>query len=102
MQYYSLNKGQGATCLNWMVQAWMYAETAEGPRELHQTSPIISVTTKELLALGVQHWAFDPVTQRDKVDKIARERGYSSNDTICISPSKMADYEQKLQVFFSE
>ncbi|KAI8912586.1 Acireductone dioxygenase ARD family [Gorgonomyces haynaldii] len=85
-----------------MVSAWLFNETEEDQRELHQYSPNQEVSLEELAKVGVLHWTIDPETEFDKVEEICKQRSYSSRDEITISREKLPNYEEKLKTFFTE
>jgi hypothetical protein len=64
------------------VQAWYYNETEEDPRQLHQFKPNQQVDSNILDSIGVLQWHFDPDTELDKVDSLAKERYYVSRDIV--------------------
>ncbi|KAJ3320789.1 1,2-dihydroxy-3-keto-5-methylthiopentene dioxygenase [Boothiomyces sp. JEL0866] len=85
-----------------MVQAWYYNETAEDPRALHQFTPNQKVSLDQLKKLGVLYWQFNPDTELEKVNELAKERHYANRDEVDISREKLPNYEDKLKIFFTE
>ncbi|KAH6592724.1 hypothetical protein BASA50_007903 [Batrachochytrium salamandrivorans] len=85
-----------------MVTAWYYNETEEDPREAHHCEPNEEVSVDELSKLGVLQWSFDPETDLDKVNELAKERKYASRDEINISKETLPNYDEKLKIFFTE
>ena len=86
-----------------MVVAWIYNETdTSDPRQPHKCDPNRSVSTEELIKLGVKQWHFDPESEMPLVDELAQQRKYSSRDVINIAKDTLPDYENKLKIFFTE
>lgn len=91
-----------------VCQAWMYKESEECKRTLHQYSPNQEVTCDQLAELGVLQWTIDPDTELEKVDEIMKQRKYASRDQVFltnqieISKEKLPNYEEKLESFFKE
>jgi 1,2-dihydroxy-3-keto-5-methylthiopentene dioxygenase len=85
-----------------MVSAWFYNDSSEDPRMPHQFSPNRPVSLDELAKIGVLHWHINPESEMHKVEDICNERQYTNRDTICISKEKLPNYEEKLQIFFTE
>ncbi|KAI8924052.1 Acireductone dioxygenase ARD family, partial [Entophlyctis helioformis] len=85
-----------------MVTAWFYADSPEDPREAHKYEPNQEVTLDHLASLGVLHWTFNPDTELDKVNELAKERKYVSRDEINIAKDTLPNYDEKLKTFFTE
>jgi hypothetical protein len=66
------------------IQAWFYNETEEDPRQSHQYEPSQPVNRAQLDALGVLQWKFDPESQMEMVDALAKERNYTSRDIVIV------------------
>lgn len=70
----------------------------------HQTDPVRFVTLTELSRLGVLYWCFNPENykQNAKYHKLKKERNYSYEDQIEVSPDTLKDYETKIKSFYDE
>lgn len=79
-------------------------EIHSDPMLSHQQEPPRNVSLAELDKLGVKHWYFDPSTyESDKnYEKLKKERGYSYQDKIEVSPQTLDNYEAKIKSFYDE
>jgi hypothetical protein len=65
-----------------MVSAWLYKESEEDGRASHQFTPNQPVSLLELKELGVLHWTYDPETQIEEINKLAKQFDYKSRDQV--------------------
>uniref|UniRef100_A0A2R5LHW8 Acireductone dioxygenase n=1 Tax=Ornithodoros turicata TaxID=34597 RepID=A0A2R5LHW8_9ACAR len=89
-----------------MVRAWyMDDDTTTDQREEHQLNPPVPLSLDEVREKsGVLYWKLDADNyERDgELEKIRRDRGYSYTDVIEISKDKLANYEDKIKMFYQE
>ncbi|KAG7091420.1 1,2-dihydroxy-3-keto-5-methylthiopentene dioxygenase 1 [Marasmius oreades] len=82
-----------------------YFDNLPGDQRLpHDSNPSRPVTTELLKKLKVETFHI-PLTDgyQDKIDAIAKERGYKNRDVINISKDGLGDaYEDKIKMFFDE
>ena len=105
-----------------MVSAWYMDDSDEDQRLDHQKNPPQPVDMKDVITLtGVLHWKvycnvlhqllnyfldinfclfiqlnLDTYEEDGVLDKIKKDRGYSYEDVIEISPEKLPNYEEKV------
>lgn len=80
--------------------AYLYDNVAGDQRLPHITEPPQTITEAELRELGVLYWRID---DEEKVNEVARERGYKNRDIINVSKAGLGDlYESKIKGFFEE
>ncbi|KAL1506433.1 hypothetical protein ABEB36_005804 [Hypothenemus hampei] len=88
-----------------MVQAW-YMDTSDyDKREEHHKNPAEYVSLEDLYKLsGVEYFKLNLATlETDGVlDKLKKERGYTYEDQITMSPDRLPQFEEKLKIFFTE
>ncbi|CAM9983420.1 unnamed protein product [Scytosiphon promiscuus] len=87
------------------IEAWyMDEDTSADQRLPHRQTPNLACDTAELESLGVLHWELNADKHEDDPDleKIRKDRGYSYQDIITVSPDKLANYEEKIKSFFEE
>uniref|UniRef100_T1ITN9 Acireductone dioxygenase n=1 Tax=Strigamia maritima TaxID=126957 RepID=T1ITN9_STRMM len=87
-----------------MVKAWYMDDSEDDQRAEHHLNPPKYVTLDELKKLsGVLYWQID-VDRLDegKLDSIRKQRNYTYQDEIEISPDKLANYEERIKIFFQE
>jgi len=93
-----------------MVRAWIYNEEDTGDQRLaHFTVPPQWITVPELESLGVSYWHIPTTVEAaienpngGKLGEIRRTRGYQNHDVIEVTPDKLPNYQQKIQMFFNE
>lgn len=87
-----------------MVNAWYMDESDADQRLPHQSEPPEPVSLKQLEELGVSYWYFNPSTYQDDPNyhELKKERGYSYQDQIEVSPSRLDNYEAKIKAFYDE
>ncbi|KAJ3394000.1 hypothetical protein HDU84_000499 [Entophlyctis sp. JEL0112] len=86
------------------VSAWKFNPTDDDQRELHQFNPNQPVTLDELADLGVLYWHIDINDPKymEKVEKLAKDRGYKNRDTVNIRRETLPNYDEKIKTFFEE
>lgn len=80
-------------------------DNSEADQKLsHQPEPCEYVGLDQLEKLGVRYWYFDPETyySDEKFTELKKERGYSYQDQIEVSPETLDNYEAKLKIFYEE
>ncbi|XP_046911079.2 acireductone dioxygenase 1 [Dermatophagoides farinae] len=89
-----------------MVRAWyMNDNDNEDQRCERHLSPPLYVNLDELKEkTGVLYWQInaDNYENDETYAQIRQERGYDYQDNLEISKEKLADYESKLKIFFTE
>ncbi|XP_004648115.1 1,2-dihydroxy-3-keto-5-methylthiopentene dioxygenase [Octodon degus] len=87
-----------------MVQAWYMDESTDDPRLPHRLNPDCPVSLEQLRKLGVLYWKLDPDKHETdpELAQIRRERSYSWMDIITICKDKLPNFEEKIQVFYTE
>ncbi|XP_030748930.1 1,2-dihydroxy-3-keto-5-methylthiopentene dioxygenase [Sitophilus oryzae] len=88
-----------------MVQAWYMNNESYDKREEHHKSPPEYVSLDDLFEIsGVEYYKIniDTLKSDGVLDKIKSDRGYTYEDEITISPDRLPNYEEKLQIFYSE
>lgn len=87
-----------------MVQAWVFEENGEDPRNAHRSTENHSISLAYLAKLGVLYWKVEPqdVEQDGVLQRVRQERNYKNADVIEVSPTKLANYEDKIRTFFEE
>lgn len=87
-----------------MVKAWFMDDSDLDQRLPHHVDPPEYVSLDMLKEIGVEHWYFDPTNFRcdPRFEKLKRDRGYSYEDEIQVSPSSLENYEIKIRSFFEE
>jgi 1,2-dihydroxy-3-keto-5-methylthiopentene dioxygenase len=86
------------------MEAWYMDDSTEDQRKPHHRNPPDYVSLEKLATLGVLHWVLDADNYEDDVEleKIRKERGYSYEDFIEVSPNTLPGYETKIKNFFEE
>lgn len=87
-----------------MVKAW-YMDTSDADQRLsHQLDPPEFVSLENLEKLGVLYWYFDPSNYESspEFERLKKERGYSYEDRIEVSPETLENYETKIKSFYDE
>ena len=87
------------------MRAYYYDNLPGDQRLPHDSLEPVSPST--LTALGVLYWhvPLNPTNPDDdeKINEIARERGYKNRDTIHVTKEGLGElYEEKLKMFFAE
>ncbi|CAG7838505.1 unnamed protein product [Allacma fusca] len=88
-----------------MVRAWYMDNSTEDQRLEHHQTPQKFLSLDDLAeSTGVLHWKLDADSYLEdpQFEKIKRERGYSYQDLIEVSPSTLPNYEEKIKNFFAE
>ncbi|KAF7493587.1 Putative 1, 2-dihydroxy-3-keto-5-methylthiopentene dioxygenase [Sarcoptes scabiei] len=90
-----------------MVQAWyMKDDVSEENRqeELHLSPPEFIDLDQLYAKTGVLYWKInaDDYEKDELYAKIRSDRGYSYQDNLELSRDRIADYEQKCKIFFTE
>ncbi|XP_076253084.1 acireductone dioxygenase-like [Rhynchophorus ferrugineus] len=88
-----------------MVQAWYMNEEPYDKREEHHKNPPEFVPLDDLFKLtGVEYYKLDinNLKSDETLENIKKERGYTYEDQITISPEHLPNYEEKLKIFYSE
>ncbi len=73
----------------------------------------VPVSLEELKSWGVLYWKFNQADYLDENNvaslkagtdlmELCKERSYVNHDILVISPSTLPNYEQKLQMFYTE
>ncbi|XP_018023532.1 1,2-dihydroxy-3-keto-5-methylthiopentene dioxygenase [Hyalella azteca] len=90
-----------------MVRCWYAADVTperdqRSELQLDPPQPIDIQQVGELT--GVLYWKIDADNYKSEgiLDKIRKERGYSYEDVIEVSPDTLPNYEQKIKNFFEE
>jgi len=86
------------------MEAWYMDDSSEDQRKPHNRNPPEYVSLEKLAALGVLHWVLDADNHETdpKLQQIRKERGYSYEDFIEVSPATLPNYETKIKNFFEE
>ncbi|KAL7872953.1 hypothetical protein AOLI_G00120240 [Acnodon oligacanthus] len=86
------------------IDAWYMDESAEDQRLPHRLEPNKPVSLEDLQKIGVFYWKLNAdIYENDpELQRIREERGYSYMDIITIHPDKLANYEDKLKMFYEE
>lgn len=86
------------------LEAWEYNPTDEDQRLEHKYSPNRPVSAECLEELGVLNWKMDveDIDSNPTLQKIKLARGYTSWDTVTVTPGLMENYEEKVAQFFHE
>lgn len=86
------------------IAAWFMDDSDEDQRLPHKKSPNKPVDLEKLRDLGVLYWRLDADNyEKDpRLAAIRKERGYSYQDIITVSPDKLPGYEKKIKSFFEE
>ncbi|KAJ6579964.1 Acireductone dioxygenase ARD family [Mycena vulgaris] len=81
-----------------------YFDNVPGDQRLpHDYTPSQPVSPDTLTALNVRFWTIPVPGYEEKVDEIARARGYKNRDMIDVSRAGMGEiYEEKIRGFFQE
>ncbi|KAF9455988.1 Acireductone dioxygenase ARD family [Collybia nuda] len=81
-----------------------YFDNLSGDQRLpHDYDPSRPVSPETLASLNIKHWTIPVLGHEEKVDAIAKERGYKNRDTINVSREGMGEiYEEKIKGFFQE
>ncbi|KAF2086846.1 1,2-dihydroxy-3-keto-5-methylthiopentene dioxygenase [Saccharata proteae CBS 121410] len=79
------------------MRAYWYDNLPGDQRELHDSGR--DVDPEYLSRLGIRHYNFPNV---EDVNKLAASRGYKNRDEVCISPTTLPNYEDKVKTFFAE
>jgi 1,2-dihydroxy-3-keto-5-methylthiopentene dioxygenase len=81
-----------------------YFDNVPGDQRLpHDYNPSRPVSEETLSKLNVLHWTIPVDGHEDKLNAIAKERGYKNRDMINVSKEGLGDaYEAKLKIFFDE
>ena len=87
------------------MRAYYYDNLPGDQRLPHDSLEPVSPST--LTSLGVLYWhvPLNPLKPDDdeKINEIARERGYKNRDTIHVTKEGLGElYEEKLKMFFAE
>ncbi|KAJ3300299.1 1,2-dihydroxy-3-keto-5-methylthiopentene dioxygenase [Borealophlyctis nickersoniae] len=87
-----------------MVQAWVYADSAEDCREPHQHTPNQPVPLSHLEALGITFLKLEVTSPVSTVrlEQLCKNRQYKYRDEITISKEKLPNYEDLIKAFFTE
>lgn len=80
----------------------MDSDEVSDQRLPHQQTPNQEVSSDVLVKLGILNWSNIDGPEDPKLQQIREERGYSYTDTCLISPTKMADYDNKIKTFYRE
>ncbi|KAF8658420.1 hypothetical protein AX16_001971 [Volvariella volvacea WC 439] len=81
-----------------------YFDNLSGDQRLpHDCVPSHPVSQETLEGLGVKYWYIPVDGYEEKLDAIAKERGYKNRDTINVSKEGLGEvYEEKIKTFFHE
>ncbi|KAI6177403.1 1,2-dihydroxy-3-keto-5-methylthiopentene dioxygenase-like protein [Aphelenchoides bicaudatus] len=85
-----------------MVKAWFMLEHPKNPREECHVDPHEEVSLDKLASIGVFYDFVDPNEREEKLEPLAKERGYTYSDEVRVSPELLPDYEEKIAFFFEE
>nr|XP_039261718.1 1,2-dihydroxy-3-keto-5-methylthiopentene dioxygenase-like [Styela clava] len=87
-----------------MVNAWYMDGSSDDQRFLHQKNPNEDVSLDTLKSFGVEYFFFDVEGHEEnpEYEKLRKDRGYSYQDVIAVSPTTLPNYEQKIKSFFEE
>ncbi|XP_019627316.1 PREDICTED: 1,2-dihydroxy-3-keto-5-methylthiopentene dioxygenase [Branchiostoma belcheri] len=85
-----------------MVRAWYMDDSDADQRCPHMTDPIQPVELDQLKNIGVLHWKLSGNESDETLTGIRKDRGYTYEDLIEITPEKLPNYEQKIKSFFEE
>ncbi|XP_071955770.1 acireductone dioxygenase-like [Antedon mediterranea] len=88
-----------------MVKVWLMDNDKEDDQRLeHHLEPVQMLDLDYLDSHGIKYWQVDAdnYKQEGLLDKIRKERGYSYEDFITVSPEKLPNYEEKIKSFFEE
>lgn len=90
-----------------MVRCWYAADCLptvdqRSPLQLDPPQPVDLEQLKK--STGVLYWKIDADNYKEEglLDKIRKERGYSYEDVIEISPKTLPNYDEKIKNFFQE
>ncbi|XP_024400473.1 acireductone dioxygenase 3 isoform X2 [Physcomitrium patens] len=87
-----------------LMEAWYMDDSAEDQRMPHHRNPPEYVSLKKLAELGILHWVLDADNYETDPDlkHIRKERGYSYEDFVDVSPEALPNYETKIKNFYEE
>eukprot|EP00243_Klebsormidium_subtile_P008434 TRINITY_DN39_c0_g1_i1.p1 TRINITY_DN39_c0_g1~~TRINITY_DN39_c0_g1_i1.p1 ORF type:complete len:194 (+),score=64.23 TRINITY_DN39_c0_g1_i1:39-620(+) len=85
-------------------EAWYMDESDADQRLPHKLEPNQPVSREQLAELGVLHWVLDADKYETDSEllQIKKDRNYSYQDLITVSPDKLPNYEVKIKSFFEE
>jgi len=85
------------------MRAYYFDNLPGDQRLVHDYVPSRPVPSETLKALNVNFWTIPVEGYEEKLNAIARERGYKNRDTINVSKEGLGDiYEEKIKSFFQE
>ncbi|KAF7303351.1 1,2-dihydroxy-3-keto-5-methylthiopentene dioxygenase [Mycena indigotica] len=85
------------------MRAYYFDNVPGDQRLAHEPVPSRPVAPDTLAQMGVLTWQIPVAGYEEKLDGIARERGYKNSDTIDVSREGMGEvYEAKIKGFFQE
>jgi len=75
-----------------MVKAW------------YLDNPAKVVSLEQLRSVGILYWHIPAETYKTdgKLDALCAERQYKNRDEVCISPTKMPNFDERQKIFFTE
>jgi len=89
-----------------MVQAWYFDnDTNVDYREPHKSDPPVYVSLEELKKqTGVEYFKIDADTYDscEFYHKLKKDKGYTYEDSICVSRDKLPNYDEKIKSFYHE
>lgn len=67
-------------------------------------NPEVEVSLEDLKKFGILYWKLSIETLEEDgiLDKICKERGYTYNDVVTLTPEHLPNYEEKFKIFFEE
>ncbi|BBN13202.1 1,2-dihydroxy-3-keto-5-methylthiopentene dioxygenase [Marchantia polymorpha subsp. ruderalis] len=86
------------------VEAWYMDDSTEDQRLPHRLVPNKPVSARDLADLGVLQWHLDAdkFENDPELEKIRKERNYTYQDIINVSPTSLPEYERKIKSFYEE
>ncbi|KAB7504435.1 1,2-dihydroxy-3-keto-5-methylthiopentene dioxygenase [Armadillidium nasatum] len=86
-----------------MVKAWLMDNCLENQFLEHQRSPPVPVTIEELKSkTGVLYCKIDPDLEKEKLETLKIDRGYTYEDIIELDPEKLPNFDQAMKKFYEE
>ncbi|KAL1302516.1 hypothetical protein AAFC00_002903 [Neodothiora populina] len=79
------------------MKAYWYDNLPGDQRELHDSGRLVDPAYLE--KLGVLYYNYPSL---EDVNALATSRSYKNRDEICVSPTTLPNYEEKVKGFFSE
>lgn len=86
-----------------MVKAWLMDDSDEDQRLEHQRMPPVPISIEEIKErTGVLYGKFDPERDSEALEALKKERGYTYEDAIEVSPDKLPNYDATIKNFYKE